>query len=97
MRIKINTQVEGVVNDCTIDDMVHNGTRLMNEGEENFMTETRVLKCMKGLKIKNSEGVDRIPLRVLNDRAEILSKPETKLLDLIYQTKLIPNKWKWLK
>ena len=49
MRIKINTQVEGVVNDCTIDDMVHNGTRLMNEGEENFMTETKVLKCMKGL------------------------------------------------
>ena len=67
------------MNDCTIDDMVHNGTRLMNEGEENFMTETRVLKCMKSLKIKNCEGGDRILLRVLNDGAEILSKPVTKL------------------
>ena len=54
-------------NDCTIDDKVHLWTRLMNEGEENFMTETRVLKCIKGLKIKNCEGVDRIPLRVLNE------------------------------
>ena len=49
---------------------------------------------LKGLKIKNCEGFDRIPLRILNDGAEILYKPITDLLKLIYNTKEVPEQWK---
>ena len=38
--------------------------------DENFMTESNVKRCLMDLKIKNCEGVDRIPLRILNDGAE---------------------------
>ena len=47
------------------------------------MDEAYVKKVMMGLKIKNSEGIDRIPLRVLNDGAEYLYKPMSILMSLI--------------
>ena len=61
------------------------------------MTELNVRKCLKGLKIKNCEGVDRIPLRILNDGAEILTSPITRLLNIIYATKKIPAQWRQAK
>ena len=39
---------------------------------------------MPNPKSNNCEGVDRIPLRIINDGAELLFKPMTRLLDLIY-------------
>ena len=52
---------------------------------------------MKGLKIKNCEGMDRIPLQILNDGAEILCKPVTALMNLIYSRKRIPDQWRMAK
>ena len=82
---------------CKSDDEVYNGTRLMTINSENFFEETKVKICMMGLKIKNCEGHDRIPLRILNDGAEFLYKPITKLLKLIYTTKSIPEQWRIAK
>ena len=61
------------------------------------MDEIRVKRIMKGLKIKKCEGVDRIPLRVLNDGAEILYKPVTALMTLTYSSKKIPDQWRMAK
>ena len=61
------------------------------------MTELNVRRCLVGLKIKNCEGVDRIPLRILNDGAEYLSNPITELMNVIYSTKKIPDQWRQAK
>ena len=67
----------------------------MHSTSEFFMTELKVRKVLSNLKIKNCEGIDRIPLRVLNEGAEILHKPISQLFKLIYETKkssLLDNK-----
>ena len=87
-------KVDQITAECQTDDTVYNGIRLLNVTNENFMTEQNVRKCLKGLKIKNCEGVDRIPLRILNDGAEILTSPITRLLNIIYATKKIPAQWR---
>ena len=45
-------------------------TMEVNTADENFVYENSVKKIMMGLKIKNIEEVDRIPLRILNDGVE---------------------------
>ena len=45
------------------------------------------------LKLKNSEGYDRIPQRILLDGITLLIEPITKLFDLIYTTNTIPEQW----
>ena len=57
----------------------------------------KVNKVMKSLKIKNCEGFDRIPLRILNEGAENLITPLTRLMQLIYNTKKIPEQWRVAK
>ena len=61
------------------------------------MSESNVRKCLNGLKIKNCEGVDRVPLRILNDGAQYLSGPITSLLNVIYKTRRIPDQWRQAK
>ena len=91
------SKVDNITRECQINDEVYNGTRLMNTGDENFMSETNVMRCRTSLKIKNCEGVDRIPLRVLNDGARILCRPITALMYIIYETKRIPDQWRQAK
>ena len=62
-----------------------------------FMTEIKVREVISKMKIKNCEGIDRIPLRILNEGAEILTKPLSKLFQLIYETKEVPDQWKIAK
>ena len=57
------------------------------------MTENDVLVAMKTLKIKNCEGHDRLPLRILADGTRYLLKPLSKLFNLIYKTRQIPEQW----
>ena len=49
---------------------------------------------MKNLKLKNSYGCDRIPLRVLRDGYAVLGKPVCELMAKIYKQKKIPEQWK---
>ena len=53
--------------------------------------EGRVTK--KKLKLKNTEGYDRIPQRILIDGKDVLNKPLSNLFKLIYKDQVIPGQW----
>ena len=67
--------------------MVYNGRKKVNSTNKNFMTENEILEAVKSLKMKNSEGYDRIPQRILIDGIEHLIKPLTILFNKIYEDK----------
>ena len=90
-------KVEEITISTTVDENVFNGTKQINAENEFFMTELRVREVIATLKIKNCEGIDRIPLRILNEGAEILTKPLSKLFKLIYEQKVVPAQWKIAK
>ena len=87
------SKVENIVREQTVNDSVFNGTQKIISTELDFMKESDVLKAMNTLKIKNCEGHDRIPLRILADGKQILLKPLALLFEKIYQTKQIPEQW----
>ena len=39
------------------------------------MTDTDIIDCLQNIKIKNCEGFDRIPQRILVDGAQVLITP----------------------
>ena len=88
-----DNKVKRIVETCEVDSSVYNGKKKLNCDTENFMTVENVSNAMKSVKIKNCEGYDRIPQRVLNEGAEILLKPTHNLFNLIYTTKKIPEQW----
>ena len=55
----------------------------MDASSLNFMTKQDIISCIKMLKIKNCEGYDRIPQRVLIDGIDLLIDPLTKLFSMI--------------
>ena len=57
------------------------------------MSRDRIVECVKSLKMKNTEGYDRIPQRIIIDGLESLSKPLEKLFALIYRDKIVPGQW----
>ena len=50
------------------------------------MSEVNIRKAILSLKLKNSEGYERIPQRILLDGGAMLIKPFSKLFNLIYTT-----------
>ena len=58
-----------------------------------FMDSNSVKDILTSLKIKNSEGYDRIPQRVLVDVAEYLLKSFEGLFKRIYYQKTVPGQW----
>jgi len=61
-----------------------NGGRVVNAQEANYVTLQKMQDIMKNLKQKNCYRCDRIPLRILRDRYEILGKPVFELMNKIY-------------
>ena len=45
------------------------------------------------LKLKNTEGFDRIPQRILIDGRGFLMGPLTELFKMIYRDQVIPEQW----
>ena len=86
---KINKLTEEV----NIENNVYNGKRRFTINEANFMDFQSVKECIASLKSKNSEGIDRIPQRILTDGSEVLVVPLHKLMTLIYEEKTIPEQW----
>ena len=86
---KINT----ILNETVIDPEVYNGKTKLNAQSENFMTEPDILLAVKSLSLKNCEGHDRIPTRILIDAIEILKNPLSVLFNRIYETKQLPQQW----
>ena len=58
-----------------------------------FMTDTDILESLRSIKIKNCEGFDRIPQRILVDGADELISPLSKLFSKIYYQNNIPDQW----
>ena len=57
------------------------------------MSRQEIFKCVQSIKMKNCEGYDRIPQRILVDGLEVLIEPMTKLFSLIYRDFQIPGQW----
>ena len=87
------SKVQNIVTEQTINNNLFNGTQKINSIEVDFMKENDVFKAMQTLKIKNCEGHDRIPLRILADGKQFLLKPLAALFQKIYQSKQISEQW----
>ena len=70
-----NTKVVGIVESTGVDPEVYNGRQRIFAEDWMFMTGERIMDCIKGLKIKNTEGYDRIPQRIIIDGGMILCEP----------------------
>jgi hypothetical protein len=81
----------------SIDENVYNGTRKVFSREEMFVGPLSMKQCMLTLKSKNTEGVDRIPQKILLDGVDLLEAPLSKLFNLIYNEKIIPDQWRIAK
>ena len=57
------------------------------------MTTRNIHDALKSIKIKNCEGYDRIPQRILVEGFEILLPPIKKLFELIDDQRSIPQQW----
>ena len=49
-----------------------------------FMNKEAIFECLMSIKIKNTEGFDRIPQRILVDGCVNLIDPLTELFGIIY-------------
>ena len=87
------SKVETIVNEQVISDTVYNGVRKLHSNQANFMTELEIIKVVKTLKPKNSEGHDRIPIRIIKDGIQSLIKPLKILFTKVYEQKKIPEQW----
>ena len=85
------SKVNSLISNANINQSVYNGITKIRVNEENFMTLHNVTKAMKEIKLKNSEGCDRIPQRILLDGIEILAGPMTTLFNKIYLQKSYQN------
>ena len=61
------TFMKKIVNETIIDPQVYNGKQKMKCENFDFMSENNVLLLVKSLTVKNCEGHDQIPQRILVD------------------------------
>ena len=90
-------KVDSITNAVKADQSVFNGTRNIVADDLMFMNSNEVKKCIKDIQIKNCEGYDRIPQRILVDGCSFLLDPLSKLFSLIYHNKCIPEQWRLAK
>ena len=86
-------KVKLIVESTRINPQVHNGTQKIFNIESQPLSETDLLECINSLKIKNCEGYDRIPQRILSEGAMYLIKPLKGLFKLIFEKNKIPEQW----
>ena len=51
------------------------------------------MKALNSVKPENCEGNDRIPQRILYEGKAKIMDPVTKLFELIYEQKSLPEQW----
>ena len=86
-------KIETIVHESNICNNVYNGQRKLRVDDKDFMMQNDIIEAVSNIKLKNSEGFDRIPQRVLIDGISLLIKPLTMLFSKIYQSKEIPEQW----
>ncbi len=88
-----DTKIKNALAETQIKNNVYNGKRKVTSESKMFMSSKDILECLKSIKIKNCEGYDRIPQRILNDGADHLIAPLTGLFNLIYYQNQLPEQW----
>ena len=88
-----DSKVKNIVNSVTVNSEVYNGQKLVNSGVSMFMDTKAIISVVGTMKVKNSEGFDRIPQRVIIEGINHLLKPLTNLFKLIYTQKQVPEQW----
>ena len=79
-------KVLGIVEWIKVYQGVYNGRQKIHAANWMFMTGGRIVECIKNLKIKNTEGFNRIPQRIIIDGLDSLIKPLLKMFELVYRT-----------
>jgi hypothetical protein len=88
-----DSKIKNIVNTVTVNREVYNVHRLVNGGVSMFMDTEAIISVVGSMKLKNSEGFDRIPQRVIIEGINHLIKPPTNLFKLIYAQKQVPEQW----
>jgi hypothetical protein len=83
-----------IVLNSEINPNIHNGKCKIHCNNSFFMSHD---DCASTLKIKNCEGYDRIPQRVIKDGITHLLVPLSNLFKTIYKTKKNQDQWKLAK
>ena len=82
-------KVNDIVIHTKVNQNVYNGTQTIQAQCGMFMTRDNNRECVSEIKVKNTEGNDRIPQRVLVDGVEQLLESLTNSFKLIYSEKSI--------
>ena len=72
-------KVVGIVDSTSVNPGVHIGRRKFHTDSLMSMASHKILECIKSLKVKNTEGYNIIPQRIIIDGQDSLIKPLTKL------------------
>jgi hypothetical protein len=88
-----DSKVRDISSETLPSKMVYNGKHNLITKEMHLMTELEIKEYILSLKIKNTEGYDRLPQRIIIDGVNILLRPFTGLFDLIYKYKKLPQQW----
>ena len=86
-------KVEKIVNEAVINENVYNGKCKVEVPNDNFMSQNAVGECINDIKIKNNEGFDRIPQRIIVDGCVSLLPPLSILFNKIYNQMKLPEQW----
>jgi len=86
-------KVTNFSNETAVCDNVYNGQRKVYCDNKMFMSSCEIIECVKTIKIKNIEGYDRIPQRILVDGIDHLVRPLSHLFSLIYNNNELPSQW----
>ena len=82
-----DNKIKALLEATNIDQSVYNGKNLTTCANKMFMDRASIRECILSLKVKNNEGFDRIPQRILVDGIDNLLSPLTYLFQLIYKKK----------
>ena len=88
-----NNKIKNALDSTQINQNVYNGKRKVISNNKMFMGQNEILECVNSIKIKNCEGHDRIPQRILVDGIDHLIGSLTQLFKLIYDQNQIPEQW----
>jgi hypothetical protein len=88
-----DTKVKNIILSVNIKEEVYNGTKKVNKENKMFMDKDSIRLVMESMKIKNSEGFDRIPQRIIKEGIENLLEPFAQLFKRIYTQRAVPDQW----
>ena len=86
-------KIRDLLEEVIINEDNYNGTQKVQPENKMFMDPVSVKEELSSLKIKSSEGFDRIPQRILVDGADFLVRSFEGLFERIYYQKTVPDQW----